>query len=54
MVLVKFTHSYHVPGSNWTPVTDYPTKGFTITVIGGVLTTVGGYGDGKATNKLYS
>ncbi len=51
---VNKVYSYHIPSSNWSPVTIWPTKGFAFTVIGGLLTTVGGYGDGKATNKLYS
>jgi DNA repair exonuclease SbcCD ATPase subunit len=49
---VSKVYSYHIPSSNWSPVTNWPTKGFTFTVIGGLLTTVGGYGDGRATNKL--
>ena len=49
-------YSYYTPTSNWSPILDCPAKGFAITVIDGLLTTVGGYGGGfdKNTNQLLS
>ena len=49
-------YAYHIPSSSWSPIPDCPTEGFTIAIIDGILTTVGGFGDGakKYTNKLFS
>jgi N-acetylneuraminic acid mutarotase len=51
---VDEVYSYHIPSSNWSPVTNCPAKGFCVTVIDGLLTTVGGFIRGKNTNKLFS
>jgi hypothetical protein len=47
-------YAYHISSSSWslTPNTLY--KRFTLVIIDGLLTTVGGYGGGKNTNKLLS
>ena len=49
-------YTYHIPSSNWSSLPDCPTKkAFAITVVHGLLTAIGGYGDdGKDTNKLFS
>ena len=49
-------YTYHVPSSVWSAVSDCPQiGGFAITVVEGLLTTVGGRGhDNKTTNKLLS
>jgi hypothetical protein len=51
---VDEVYSYHIPSSNWSPVTNCPSGGFSITVIDGELTIIGGYRCGKNTNKLFS
>ena len=49
-------YTYHIPSSNWSLIPRCPfNDGFTITVIDGLLTTVGGFGPyGDVTNKLFS
>ena len=49
-------HAYHVPNSSWSSIPECPLLfGFSLTVIDGLLTMVGGYGaDCKPTNKLLS
>ena len=49
-------YAYHIPSSSWSLTPDAPYEGFALTVIDGLLTTVGGYGaDGlKNINKLFS
>ena len=51
----KNLYAYHMPSSNWSPIPDGLTNGFALTVIDGLPTTVGGFGDDDwNTNKLYS
>ena len=52
----KKVYAYHTPSSGWSLMSDHPLRSrFAITVIDGLLTTVGGYGDdGLNTNKLFS
>ena len=45
-------YAYHISSSSWSLTPDTPYGGFTLTVIDGLLTTVGGYGDNG--NKLLS
>ena len=49
-------YAYHISSSSWSLTPDTPYEGFALTVIDGLLTTVGGYGVGdfKDTNKLFS
>ena len=51
-------YAYHIPNSHWSPIPRCPTVAMyscTITVIDGLLTTVGGFGnDYKDTSKLFS
>jgi hypothetical protein len=47
-------YAYHISSSSWSPTPDALYKGFTLTVIDGLLTTIGGFGGGKNTNKLLS
>ena len=48
-------HAYHTTTSKWSLIPDCPVYGgFVLTVINGTLTTVGGFGGGKDTNKLFS
>ena len=48
-------YAYHISSSSWSPTPDAPCRGFALTVIDGLLTTVGGYGGNfKNTNKLLS
>ena len=49
-------YAYHIPSCTWFPIPDCtcPNKGFTLTVIDGHLTTVGGYKGNESTNKLLS
>ena len=51
---VREVYSYHIPSSTWSPVTNCPNKGFTIVVIDGLLTTIGGFIGNENTNKLFS
>ena len=46
--------AYHISSSSWSLTSNTPYEGFALTVIDGLLTTVGGYGGGKNTNKLLS
>ena len=52
----KKIYAYNMLSSYWSPVSDCPTNnGFALTVIDGLLTAVGGFGDdNKDTNKLFS
>ena len=55
----NLVNAYHIPSSSWSPSPKLPScnwNGFAITMIDGVLTTVGGYRDDgkKDTNKLLS
>ena len=49
-------YTYHVPSSVWSAISDCPQMGgYTVAVVDGLLTTVGGRGhDNKTTNKLLS
>ena len=48
-------YAYHIPSSNWSPIPDCPLWNlFALTVIDGLLTTVGGYRDGEAIDQLFS
>ena len=49
-------YTYHIPSSNWSSLSDCPLNGgYTITVIDGQLTAVGGYGKNLgSTNQLLS
>ena len=48
-------YAYHIFSSSWSPIPEAPYQDFSLTVIDGLLTTVGGYGsDLKNTNKLLS
>ena len=47
-------YAYHIPSSNWSPIPDCPLWNlFALTVIDGLLTTVGGYRDGEAIDQLF-
>jgi hypothetical protein len=51
---VNKIYAYHIPSSSWSPIPVCPTEAFFITVIDGLLTTVGGFKGTTNTNKLYS
>ena len=51
---LRNVYAYHISSSSWSLTPDTPCKGFALTVIDGLLTTVGGYGDdGENTNVLF-
>jgi N-acetylneuraminic acid mutarotase len=49
-------YAYHIQSSSWSPIPVYLSKAFSITIVDGLLTTIGGYGadNFKSTNKLIS
>ena len=49
-----YMYAYHISSSSWSFTLNTLYKGFALAVIDGLLTTVGGYGGGEITNKLYS
>ena len=55
-IVSNIIYAYNIPSSNWSSIPDCPQRsGLAISVIDGLLTTIGGYGHNfKNTNKLLS
>ena len=55
-IVSNIIYAYNIPSSNWSSIPDCPQRsGLAISVVDGLLTTIGGYGHNfKNTNKLLS